>query len=349
MTDPIRDIHLGAPAECLRPCILGAALQEGGLRDPRTLPSPEKYPSHSAAPLEILLLGQEEAGLAEALARQAVSAGHQATVVIPRERPLPQGVSCLVADREQEDFSRLLHPHLRREDHTPRFSLTVDCSGREKRHARQDLEEVALPGTHLAFLSRDLVYDPESRDFPTCQERTAYCPEDTPLWGPLHQAELHFLQSPPFPDGPHWTILRLTLLLDGPRCLDDFPPAQERWQRLKEGKPISLLSGGHWLVQPLAVADLARILFALPQAHAAWEAILDCAGPRRMEFRQLCQLAARLLGQEARIQEEPRQGTPPLPQEYAPYLCHRIYPLPWPYPGIPAPLLSPQEILKELL
>ncbi|MGN0866127.1 MAG: hypothetical protein ACI4SG_00405 [Oligosphaeraceae bacterium] len=348
MTDPIRDIHLGAPAECLRPCILGPALREGCPRDPRTLPAPEKCPPRPS-PLDILFLGKEEEGLAEALARQAVSAGHRATVVIPRQRALPQGVSSLVADREQEDFPRLLHPLLRKEDRTPRFALTVDCAGTCPRHARQDLEEVALPGTHLAFLSQDLVYDPESRDFPTCQERTDYCPEETPVWGPLHQAELHFLQSPPFPDGPHWTILRLTLLLDNTRCLDAFPPFQERWQRLKEGQPVQLLSGGHWLVQPLAVADLARILFALPQAPAARGAILDCAGPRRLEFRQLCQMAARLMGREAVLQEEPRQETLALHPEYVPYLCHRLYPLPWACPGIPAPLLSPQDVLKELL
>ena len=348
MTDSIRDIHLGAPAECLRPRILSPTLREGCPRDPRTLPAPEKCPSRPSS-LDILFLGKAESGLAESLARQAVSAGHRATVVIPRHRPVPQGVSCLVADREQEDFPRLLHPLLRKEDHSPRFSLTVDCSGSSPRHARQDLEEVALPGTHLAFLSQDLVYDPESRDFPTRQETTDYCPEDTPLWGDLHQAELHFLQSPSFPDGPHWTILRLTLLLDGPRCLDPFPPRQERGQRLKEGRPIQLRAGGHWLVQPLAVADLARILFALPQNPAAQGAILDCAGPRRLEFRQLCQLAARLMGQEAILQEEPSPDGRPLPPEDAPYLCHRLYPLPWPYPGIPAPLLAPQDVLKELL
>ncbi len=346
MTDPIRDIHLGPPADCARPRLF-PSLREGSTLDPRTFPTPEKCPSLTP-PQEILFLAGEEPGLAETLARLALAAGHHPTLILPRERPLPQGVACLVADRDQGDFPRLVHPLLRRDDHTPRFSLTVDCAGTCPRHARQDLEVLALPGTHLAFLSQDLVYLPQERDFPTRQQETPCCDDKTPRWGMLREAELQFLQSPACPDGPHWTILRLSLLLGLEGALDDFPPFHRREKALREGEPIPLPSGGHWLVQPLAVADLSRILLSLPLAHEARNVVLDCAGPQRLEFRQLCQMAARLWGQEARFQEIPLEEALAGQPECAPYLCHRLYPLPWPYAGLPAPRLTPLEALKEL-
>ncbi|GEM_PF-5275975 len=349
MTD-IQDIQIGASPELplAETRILGASCKEATAIafDPRTLPAAEKCPARSG-PLAVLILADGPHGrLADVMAKEALKGGHRVTMVTAVDRPLPAGVAKLIADRDADDFSLAIAPILRDKEDAPAFQLLIDCGATQPRHARQDLEELALPKTHIVFVSNDLVYAPKHRGFPTTPDNEFICDPDSP-WSALRQAEAEFLQNT-LSTEITWTILRPTLTLIDGESLDDFPPFVHRVNALRQERGVPMLSGGHFLVQPIAATDLARIALATPSVPKSHGIAIDCAGPVPLEFQQLCELASHLLGKSFQILELPETGLFENHPEYAPYSCHRLYPLPWKYAPLPAPMTAPADALRAI-
>ena len=350
MTENIRDIQIGTVVDATLSAtrILGATCTELLSLDPRTLPAPEKLDEKSGHQSMLILSDDHTGGrLANALAKSALSAGHKVTVLVKCHRVLPEGAEELIGDRLVDANLQSLLPRLRQEDGTPRFSAVVDCGGRTAKDARQDLDFFSLCASRIVFLSSDLVYDPLRRDFPTVQTSAAYSSDPASPWTQLRQAETEFLQTPI--DGPLWTILRPTMLLIDGESLNDFPPFNHRMESIRQEQDTLLIAGGHWLLQPLFVEDLAKIILAIPSAPEAKRVIIDCAGPLRLELRQLCELAAQLLHKRFLPCDLPETGLEERHPEYAPYLCHRLYPLSWEQNNLPLPATTPAEALKKIL
>lgn len=345
----IQDIHIGATPEhpLAEACILGTSCKETAIAfDPRTLPASDMCTVHTGA-LSILILSNDPCGrLADALAKEALKAGHRVTILTDADRALPPGAEKVIADRNADDFSQVIAPILRTAQGAPAYQFLIDCSATQPRHARQDMEELALPGTHIAFISNDLVYEAKYRGFPTTPETPFTCETDSP-WSLLRQAEAEFLQNTEAKEFT-WTILRPSMLLNDAESLNDFPPFVNRVDAIRQGKEVPLLSGGHFLVQPIAIEDFARIVLATPSAPKSHGIAIDCAGPAPLEFRQLCEMAAHILGKPFMAQELPETGVLDCHPEYAPYFCHRLYPLPWRYATLPAPKTLPVDALRAL-
>lgn len=347
MTDSIRDIHIGSKSDApLTTCILGTRSDAIQL-DPRTLPTPENL-SESSTQKEFLILADNACTRAKFIVKAALKAGHKVTLVT--QKPciaFDDDVQYIVADRDSDGFESIVAPLLQTDNGQTRFKAVVDCAPQTPRHARQDIDVLSQKGTRLIFISNDLVYDPQRRDFPTTQACASYCTVQGSPWNELRQAEAEIIQSAP--DSLEWTILRPTMLLDSPLALNDFPPFCNRLEALQQERAIPLPASGHWLVQPLGAEDFAQIVVALANSPEGLRTAIDCAGPVMLEFRQLCEISARLFGKTLHATELPEAEYLPSHQDYAPYLCHRIYSTEWPFTSLPKPQTSPDEALKKLL
>lgn len=350
MTENIRDIQIGTVVETTLSAtrILGAACSELLSLDPRTLPAPEKLGDASNHQSLLFLSDDCSRGrLADALAKYALAAGHKVTILTQLHRQLPEGAEELFGARQDEAFLQAIFPKFRKEDGAPRFTSVVDCGGRNLQDARQDLDFFSQCASHILFLSNDLVYDPLRRGFPTTQNNAAFCTAPDSPWTQLRQAETEFLQAPTA--GTAWTILRSTMLLIDEESLDDLPPFTRRLEAIRQEQDILLPAGGHWLIQPLFVEDLAKIILALPASPESQRAIIDCAGPLRMEIRQFFELTAQMLHKRFLPCDLPEAGMLEHHPEYAPFFCHRLYPLTWNFPNLPKPATFPAEALKKIL
>jgi hypothetical protein len=344
---PIQDRRLDSSLECAVPKVLGGSPTADAILDPRTLPAREPLPDAPAgAPL--ILLGRNAPGLADELALLALECGHAAIVVLSAPRALPPGVRSVILDRKRVDWPAALSEHLRKESPV----LAVDCDEPTLEHAQQDLELADLLGCHLAFLSSDLVYDPEKREFPLLQDQdNARVSPDAPgEAGLLRQAEDVFLSDVSRgQENAPWTILRTTLLLTPKHPLGIFPPFAELPNSDTQAASFPLIGGGRWLVQPLSLEDLLPLLLALPGCAASHGVALDVAGPVRLEYRRLCLLAASRLSLEAEFPELSVAQALREHPEYGAHLCHRIYPIPPRLLGLPAPQITPEDSLAKHL
>src|SRR5215470_13736468 len=106
---------------------------------------------------KILILGGS-GFLNGTMAREAVREGHEVSVVTRGQRPLPEGVKAIVADRKQrEQFkSQISSANLR-------WDMVIDSIGYSADDAKQDLECFEGRAKQLVFISTDFVLSPINR------------------------------------------------------------------------------------------------------------------------------------------------------------------------------------------
>ncbi len=265
------------------------------------------------------------------LARRAVAAGHRVQVVTRGQRPLPEGVTGLVADRRQPDALRHAVAAAGGD-----WDLVVDCIGYEPEHARQDLQAFAGRAAHLVFVSTDFVFDPLRRRFPQPAESEHYLMAG--YGGGKRRCEEVLLSAG---DGLPWTVVRPCHIY-GPGSLLGCLPAHGRdpslLDRLRAGEPLRLVGGGHFLQQPIFAADLAELMLAVLGRADLHRRIFCVAGPDIVESWQYYALIAERLAVELTIEELPVGAYRAEHPEHASFLCHRIYDLtPLAEAGLPVP------------
>lgn len=303
------------------------------------------------ARMRVLILGGS-GFLSGDLARRAVQAGHQVTIITRGIRPIPEGVEALRADRQQPgDLNNtMLEWSLKQPKPLQPFDLVVDFLARSPEHIRQDLALFCgTTQTHLVVLSTDQVYDPKHRAFPQTDEPAIYL-EDQSEFAEKRRCEQVLLQEGGI---SRWTVLRPSIVLGTGGRLDFFPEHlrdDEITAQLTHGETLRLAGGGHFLCQPIYVGDLSEIILACPVTPGAAGKILDCPGPETLEIRQVYELAAKTIGIPLSIIETPvAQRLANHPDE-APWLCHRFYPHgPLRLSGLPVPHIYPECALREQL
>ena len=88
--------------------------------------------------MQVLIIGGS-GFVSGTLARAARDAGHDVTVVTRGQRPVPEGVRALTADRKDPDaFAAAI------EGAGTRWDLAVDCIAYQAEDARQDVEPALL-------------------------------------------------------------------------------------------------------------------------------------------------------------------------------------------------------------
>ena len=188
--------------------------------------------------LDILIIGGS-GFVSGTMARVALSHGHEVSTLTRGQRPVPDGVHSLTADRHDEaSFEQAV------DSAGKHWDLVIDCIGFEAPDARQDLAVFRERAHHLVFISTDFVFDPAHRRFPQPEETEHY--SDVGYGGQKRRCELEFIDGDA--GDMQWTILR-SCHIYGPDSLLGCLPTHGRdpqlLERMKAGEPLKLVGGGH--------------------------------------------------------------------------------------------------------
>lgn len=253
------------------------------------------------------------------LAREAVGAGWDVSVVTRGQRPVPEGVTSIQADRNNH---AALAGAINRCGLD--WDLVVDCIGMTPVHAEQDVKLWSGRTGRFIFVSTDFVYDPRDRKVPQSEYDARFARDG--YGGGKRQAEEVLLKT----DHARlpWIILRPSHIYGAGSwlgCLPLHSRDPELLKRLQKGEPLSLLSGGSILQHPVFAADLARTILSSCNAPGAVGGIFNVSGPEVVESRRYYEIIAEALGVallvksvdvENYLRENPGQGS---------YCCDRVY------------------------
>ena len=254
------------------------------------------------------------------LARHAVTAGWDVTIVSRGQRSPPAGVTALQADRKDlAAFAAAISD-------CGDFDLVVDCIGYDPQDAVQDIEQFRHRTKRFVFISTDFVFDPAQRNFPQSEESDHYLADS--YGGKKRQCEQIFL------DGNcgtmEWTVVRPCHIY-GPGsllgCLPTHGRDKDLIDRMRRQETLKLVGGGHFLQQPILAGDLADLMLSLADCEAAAGRIFQAAGPDIVESKAFYEIIADLLGVGLQVEEIPVDEYLRNHPASAPFLCHRIYDL----------------------
>jgi nucleoside-diphosphate-sugar epimerase len=248
-----------------------------------------------------------------------LSQGHQVHVVTRGQRPIPPSAIPIQVDRHnQSAFGEAIAAA------SKTWDLVVDCIGFLPADVRQDVDCFRKRAEHLVFISTDFVYDPARRRFPQSEESEHFVTADD-YGGNKRRCELELMKADT--GKMAWTILR-SCHIYGPGsqlgCLPEHGRDPQLIASLKAGTPLRLVGGGHFLQQPLCVADMVDLILSIPSAPRARGEIFCVAGPDIIESRRYYQIIADVLGVELKIEETPVATYLASHPDSAPFLCHRI-------------------------
>jgi nucleoside-diphosphate-sugar epimerase len=269
---------------------------------------------------KILILGGS-GFVSGTLARLAAQRGDRVWAVTRGRRPLPAGVTALIADRKDtRAFAQAVAAA------GTDWDMVVDCIGYEPEDARQDVAVFRSLTRHLVFISTDFVYDPAHRRFPQNEDTEHYLSDG--YSGKKRQCELELMRGDC--GDMAWTILRPCHIY-GPGSLLGCLPLHARdaqlLARLQKGEPLQLVGGGRFLQQPILASDLAETILNLRGNAAANGQVFCVAGPDVVESRQYYQIIANHLNTPLRVIEAPVSVYQTERPEHASFLCHRFYDL----------------------
>lgn len=259
--------------------------------------------------------------LSGTLARRAVAFGHKVWTVTRGQRPLPDSVTALIADRhDQEAFARVVA------EAGTRWDLVVDCIGFVPDDVKQDFAVFRDRARHLVFVSTDFVYDPARRRFPQGEEAEFYTSEGYGANKRLCELELINGDS----GDMEWTVVRPTHIY-GPGsqlgCLPLHSRDPQLISRLRAGQILRLVAGGHFLQQPILARDLADLILSMAGNENTYSKVFNAAGPDIVESREYYAIIAEVLGVRLKIEEIPVSRYFTSNPGAAPFLCHRFYDL----------------------
>jgi nucleoside-diphosphate-sugar epimerase len=261
-----------------------------------------------------------------ALSRAAVAAGHSVWVVTRGKRPLPPGVTGLVADRQQPGS---LESAIAAVAAGRSWDMVADCIAFDAPALEQDLALFRNRAGHLVFISTDFVYDPLLRRFPQPEEPACYIESETgasPYGFKKRRAEKVLLESET--GSLAWTVLRPCHIY-GPTselgCLPLHGRDKALIEKLRAGDALKLAGGGHFLQQPILADDLALATLSVFGNTKARSRIFNAAGPDIVESRAYYRIIANVLGVELKVEELAVDGLLREHPDMAPFLCHRVY------------------------
>ncbi len=269
--------------------------------------------------MKLLLIGGS-GQLSGRLAQMALEQGHQVWTVTRGQRPLPDGVHSLLADRED---AQALQAALLQAD--TRWDALLDCVCRTPHHARVDLDVVSPLVRQLVIVSTDSVYSPYHKQVPQAEETEAYM-DDGGYGCQKRQMEQVFEAA----QDVSWTIFRPGHIF-GPGFQLGCYPEQSRqpdllWQ-IRASQPMRLVGGGAFLIHPVYVDDMAQAMLDSVGNPRTERQIFCIGGPDVVPNRQYYELLGQLTGYPVTIENIPLEGYLEAHPQYSGHLCHRSYTL----------------------
>jgi nucleoside-diphosphate-sugar epimerase len=270
---------------------------------------------------KVLILGGS-GFLSGTMARQARTHGDEVWCVTRGQRPLPEGVHSIIADRKDRANFKKQISNLKSQ--ISKLDLVIDSIGYSEDDARQDIECFADSASHLVFISTDFVLSPIDRPWKVDEKYDRF--NDTPYGIGKRAAEEVLLQS----DAAKMaiTILRPCHIY-GPGSLLGCLPRHGRdpqlIDKLKRGEELTLVGGGFFLQQPVFAADLwamARSCMGNPRTDRQ---IYFAPGPDVIESRVFYRMIAEVLGVGCQIKEIAITDYLREHPEHASFCAHRVY------------------------
>jgi nucleoside-diphosphate-sugar epimerase len=269
----------------------------------------------------ILLIGGS-GFLSGTVARRAIAQGHNIWAVTRGQRPMPEGITPITADRRDTTaFSQAI------ESTGLEWDLVIDGIAYDPEHAQQDISVFCNKTPHLIFVSSDFVFAPAHRTFPQTEETDHYLQDG---YGDKKRlCELEFLNGDT--QDMNWTVVRPCHIY-GPGsklgCLPKHGRDDNILDRIRSGEPLHLVGGGHFLQQPILARDLADLMLSMCGNKNTYGEIYCTAGPDIIESSQYYNIIADILG----VNHPPIEEIPVTEflTEYpgqASFCCHRIYSL----------------------
>jgi nucleoside-diphosphate-sugar epimerase len=267
---------------------------------------------------DILIIGGS-GFISGTISRLALAQGHRVWTVTRGQRPLPEGVTGIVADRtEREGFASAIAGAKREWD------LVVDCIGYERGDAVQDVELFRDRARQFVFISTDYVHAPDQRTFPQRDDNTSYLTES--YGGKKRLCELEFINGDT--GAMQWSVIRPCHVYGPGSLLGCFPlhgRDPELLNRMRREEPLTIVGAGYFLLQPIYVDDLAQMTLSVIGNAAAHEGFFYGVGPEVIDCRGYYRIIADVLGvgltiHEKSVSEYLAETPPPYP-----HICHHFY------------------------
>lgn len=256
------------------------------------------------------------------LAKIAIEQGHEVWCVTRGHGALPDKVHSLIADRNDE---KTLAKAL--QDAGAYWDACLDCICFDAAQAQIDCRVLTKLCGRLIVLSTDSVYHPAHKLVPQDENGAAYM-EDGGYGAKKREMELIFLKNRG--QCVPWTIFRPGHIYGAGSKLGCFPE-HSRQDSLKEailaGKPLRLVGGGSYLIHPIYVGDLCRVMLDSIEMDSMQNEIYCIGGPEIITNAEYYRILGRKLGCSVSIEAIPEAGYLDAHPEFSGHLCNRAYDL----------------------
>lgn len=256
------------------------------------------------------------------LAEMALQAGHQVWCVTRGNRNLPDNVHPIFADRN--DTSTLRAALLAQKQ---TWDACLDCICFNADQARTDLAVLQGLASRVIVISTDSVYHPAHKSVPQNEEADQYL-EDGGYGALKRQMELVFIED-------RGKTLPFTLFrpghIFGPGSLLGCYPMHTRQKdladRIRQGDTLELVGGDTFLIQPIYVDDLCRVMLDSIPLASTQNRIFCIGGPDVVTNAEYFRILGELLGHPVQIRDLPLEGFLEANPKYSGHLCNRSYDL----------------------
>jgi nucleoside-diphosphate-sugar epimerase len=272
--------------------------------------------------MNILIIGGS-GHVSGAVARAALAGDHQVWTVTRGQRATLDGVTALIADRK--DTAALTQTIA---DENMTWDLVVDCICYDTPDMEQDIAIFRERARQFVLVSTDFVYDPARRKFPQTTDAPCVTSGDGSLAYGAKKRQCELMLAEADTGDMEWTVVRPCHIY-GPTselgCLPLHGRDKNIIETLRNGEPIQLVGGGHFLQQPILADDLAKTILSIAGNHNANGRIFNTAGPEIIESREFYKIVADIVGGELIVKEISVESYLADNPGHAPFLCHRIY------------------------
>lgn len=264
-------------------------------------------------------------------------------------RKVISGAHSLICDRNNtEHFKSVIV------NENTGWDVVFDCICMNKEHALSDIDVLSKVTDRLVVISTDSVYDPDRKCIPQGEEGFFIENDECTYGGNKRCMERAFIDYMAQPNHS----LNITIFRPGHiygkglklGCYPECSRSDVLIDMLKSGTPLPLVGYGTYIIQPIYVKDLARVMIDCITNTKCFNEIFCIGGPERIENRIYYDILAGLLNVNASYTEIPLQNYAKVHPEYAGHLCHRCYDLSkLSKTGIQLPSTTLRDGLKDAL
>lgn len=210
------------------------------------------------------------------LAQIAIAQGHEVWCVTRGNRPVPEDVHALTCDAHDPAALRAALASAQLQ-----WDAALDCICRDAPSASVDLSVLPAFTNRLLVISTDSVYHPAYKRVP--QDETGVYLHDGGYGSSKRQMEEVFLDAAAHSESPFaWTIFRPGHIFGAGSQVGCFPEHSRQPDliaRMKRGEPLRLVGGDKFLIHPIYVDDLCRVLLESIPVSTAFNEIFCIGGP----------------------------------------------------------------------